>query len=330
MNPLISVVVPVYNGQGYLEKCIDSIVNQNYSSIEILIVNDGSTDETPAICDALVEKHNDSVNGSRTIRVIKAEGKGVSVARNIGIENASGEYMTFIDADDRVMPDMLQVLYDNMISSDSDVSGCQFIKWSSDDEWDNLLQSSTVKDKSFIMYSDNEFANRIISGNSRCWSKLYKRSVITESKVGFPEDLTIGEDMLFLAELTKHGAKFCESHYQGYGYYLNNTGAMNKKFTPKSMDQIYCWERARDVLGSSSKLDSIILISVLLTVGRIAVLNKSERQQFSNEIKIAHNTLRKYYRKEAKSLLDSGYKIKTIIFKLSPKLYMNMYSLWKR
>lgn len=335
MNPLISVIVPVHNGQNYIEKCIDSIVGQIYPTLEIIIVNDGSSDETADICKKLSDKYAGAAeNLTRSISVITQEKRGVSAARNNGISKSRGEYITFVDADDRLIPSMLQRLYDNMLTTDSDVSGCQFVQWDNEEQWSKICHSASAQESlaegSNSVFSGSEYAKQIVAGNSRCWSKLYKRSRIVEFGISFAEDLTIGEDMLFLAELTRQDIKFCELSYQGYGYYLNDTGAMKKKFTKQSMDQISCWERAREILGKSAEIDSVILISVLLTVGRIAVLDKKERSGLASEIKIARETLRKYYNKEAIGLLDKGYKLKASIFNFSPKLYMNLYSLWKR
>lgn len=330
MNPLISVIVPVYNGQDYLEKCIESICGQSYQNLEIIIVDDGSTDDTPKVCDDIVCKY--SVNYGdikRSVVAVHQKDKGVSSSRNTGIDLAKGEYITFVDADDRLFPEMLQVLYNNMELAKCDVSGCGFIKWITEEEWNTNIQKHVASDEEYEVFDANRFAECIIAGNSRCWSKLYKKSGLVERKVRFAEDLTIGEDMLFLAELTKCGFSFCESEYKGYGYYQNSVGAMNRKFSLQAMDQIYCWERAREVIGASDKIDSIIIISILLTVGRIAVLSKEERSNYINEINEAHNTLKKYYSNGAIKLLDKGYKIKVAVFKSMPKLYINMYNTWK-
>ncbi|MDE6963459.1 MAG: glycosyltransferase, partial [Lachnospiraceae bacterium] len=103
-KPLISVIVPVFNGQDYLEKCIESIEKQTYKNLEIIIINDGSTDDTAAVCVKLRENYEN-------IHVITTEDEGVSAARNAGIEAAKGEFLTFVDADDRLRPKTLKVLY---------------------------------------------------------------------------------------------------------------------------------------------------------------------------------------------------------------------------
>lgn len=333
MKPLISVIVPVFNGQDYLENCIETILNQTYSNIEIIIINDGSTDGTSKICDRI--KRNKCLCSNdifRSVFVYDQDNKGVSAARNKGINVATGDYISFVDADDRLLPNLFEYLYENMLTFKSDVSGCGFIQWS-DNQWEAIEQEHmkkiSGKYKSSI-YSCTEFKKHILDGNCRCWSKLFKKSCFDKYSIRFNEALAIGEDMLLLTNLTQTGISFCESEYQGYGYYQNALGAMNNTFSSTTMDQIYCWEMARDILGASDKIDSIIIMSVLLTVGRIALLEKKTRMIYKSEIKIAVETLKKYYSKDTKRLLDRGYKIKAAIFNLSPTLYMNMYSLWKK
>lgn len=330
MSPLISVVIPVYNGQDYIEKCIECVCNQTYDNLEIIIINDGSTDGTDKVCTEIVsDLAQRSAKGTRTICVINQINQGVSASRNSGIKKASGEYVTFVDADDRIRPDMIQVLYDNMQASGCDVSGCGFWQWSLEDEWNTILSRDDSKNAEYRVFAAEQFAWQILNGNTRCWSKLYKRSCFEDFDIRFSEDITIGEDMLLLAELTKNGAQFCESEYRGYGYFINNNGAMNKSFSIKATDQIYCWEMAREIFGASGKLDGIIIISVLLVVGRIAVLTKEERDKFKSEIKKAHDTLIKYYSKDSIRYLDKGYKLKAAVFKAMPSIYISMYSAWK-
>ena len=134
-EPLISVIVPVYNGQGYLADCIDSIEKQTYGNLEVIIINDGSTDRTAEVCDRL-----QTVYGN--VHVLNLDDEGVSAARNAGIEMSKGEFVTFVDADDRVRPDMIKILYDCMIGTQSDVAGCGFFLWRNEDEWKQAADSS--------------------------------------------------------------------------------------------------------------------------------------------------------------------------------------------
>lgn len=114
-NSLISVIVPIYNAEQYLEKCIDSIINQTDTNLEIILVNDGSTDNSGAICDEYAKKDS-------RIKVIHKENGGLSSARNTGLENANGEYVSFVDSDDWIELDMLETLYDACIANEAEVA----------------------------------------------------------------------------------------------------------------------------------------------------------------------------------------------------------------
>ena len=118
--PKISVIVPVYNCKKYIKKCVDSIINQTFKDLEIILIDDGSTDESGKICDEL--KLKDS-----RIKVIHQENKGVSAARNEGVKASSGDYISFVDGDDYLSEDMYEFLYDNLKKSGADISVCGIV-----------------------------------------------------------------------------------------------------------------------------------------------------------------------------------------------------------
>ena len=121
MEKLISIIVPVYNSEKYLEKCISSILNQTYKNIEIIIVDDGSKDKSVEICD------NFSKN-NKNIKVFHKKNEGVSIARNYGISKAKGDYILFIDSDDTIAKEMIYSLYNNLVDNDADISMCNIIR----------------------------------------------------------------------------------------------------------------------------------------------------------------------------------------------------------
>lgn len=116
---MISVIIPIYNVEEYLEKCVNSVLNQTYSDLEIILVDDGSTDNSGKICDELKNKDN-------RIIVIHQENQGLSAARNAGIAKALGEYIAFVDSDDYIMEDMYETLYKNLEKTDADISICKY------------------------------------------------------------------------------------------------------------------------------------------------------------------------------------------------------------
>lgn len=325
-EPLISVIVPVYNGQAYLENCIRSIENQTYGKIEVIIVNDGSTDATGAVCDRLQADYGN-------VRVLALEDKGVSAARNTGIDAAKGDFITFVDADDRLCSETLEILYDCMTDTKSDVVGCRFFEWSSEEEW----KSENVSEKAVIQkitYNAQRYLKEaILRGNSRCWSKLYRREIF--DRIRFPEDLTIGEDMLFLVRMLPFVDKIVELDYRGYGYFRNPEGAMNRNFTPGYMDQITCWQLAREEVlrmdrGLDAHVTSLYMMSIMLTAGKLAMLSAAERRERKRYIQICHDKLKEAMQVSgAYGRLSAGYHLKIGLFLLCPNLYMYLYHLRK-
>lgn len=321
MQPLISVIVPVYNGQEYLEKCIESIQAQTYENIEVIIINDGSTDATGQVCVRLKEKYSN-------IRVITMEDEGVSAARNAGLDAAKGAFVTFVDADDRIRPKMLEVLYQGIMDTGSDVCGCSFLMWKTDEEWEELEQKRYRVEKP-VTYRPGDFLEKeLLNGNSRCWSKLYRRAAI--GKMRFQRGLAIGEDMLFVVELLPYIRSISEFSYPGYGYYVNPTGAMNRTFTPRYMDQIACWEIARSKMPDKpqiqAKVTTILLISIMLTVGKIAKLSGKERKKYKKYVDICHAKIKEEVKVEgAYAGLSKGYQLKVKFFSLFPAVYVALY-----
>lgn len=332
MNELISVIVPVHNGEAYLEKCIESIAAQDYEELEILVINDGSTDATAKICSRLCRQYEN-------LWVIELPDLGVSAARNRGLEQAKGNYITFVDADDRMRPGMLRRLYEMLGETKSDMAGCRFAVWGTEGEWEQLaIEGDTSPDmknpQSVATYNNKRFLKEsLLRGNTRCWSKLYKRSLI--GQVRFRQGLSVGEDMLFLVELLPHMERAVETTWPGYGYYQNPGGVMQRPFTPAYMDQIYCWEMARELIVKqegtlAAQADAQIMVAIMLTVGKIALLSGTERKRAGEYLRVCHRKLKELAGKRAcYAFLPSGYCVKVRMFALWPGLYVRLYRLQK-
>lgn len=326
-EPLISVIVPVYNGQDYLENCIRSIENQTYGNIEVVIVNDGSTDETGAVCGRIKRDYDN-------VQVLTLGDEGVSAARNAGIDAAKGELITFVDADDRITSGTLRILYDCLINAESDVAGCGFFEWSSEEDWRQGAAFKNAELQNTTYDAHRYLKEALLCGNSRCWSKLYRREIF--GKVRFPENLTIGEDMLFLVRMLPHVNRIVETDYKGYGYFQNPAGAMNKEFTPRYMDQITCWQLAREeILRMNRSLDAqvtaLYMMGIMLTAGKLAMLSAAERRGQRRYIQICHEKLKgAICVPGAYGRLSVGYRLKTGLFFLCPGLYLYLYHLNKK
>lgn len=346
---LVSVIVPVHNGQDYLEKCIDSIAAQTYQALEIIVVNDGSTDDTAQVCERLQDKYTD-------VSIITLPDIGVAAARNRAVEQAKGEYITFVDADDRLRPDMLERLYDSLQFTGSDVAGCRFVTWSTQTEWESVagrqincegdegagdavalsvpaqnMKAEIAAETAKQFDSYHYLTDSILRDNCRCWSKLYRRSAV--GTVRFREELTIGEDMLFLVDLLPNIKKAVELEYKGYGYYQNPNGLMKRPFKPAYMDQIKCWELAKKEIltidgALETQVNAKLMTAIMLTVGKIALLSGKDRRAVKKYLAVCKDKILQNGRqKESYAYLPEGYRVKIELFSKAPGLYVALYHL---
>lgn len=329
MQPLISVIIPVHNGEAYLANCIESVAAQTYEPLEILVINDGSTDGTVSVCEKCEKIYEN-------FHFITTQDIGVSASRNCGIAMAKGELITFVDADDRIHPQMLQRLYDVMTETGSEIAGCDFHIWKTEREWEIAANSVPANECHTKIYQKQSYlTEQILNGNSRCWSKLYRSSLLTrmQEQMGtcFMEGLTIGEDMLFILNLLQEVSCITETNFKGYGYYKNPNGAMNRSFCPEYMDQIRCWELARAQIQklspeSEHKVTSLLLISTMLTVGKLAALSGKMRNENRMYVKQCYEKIWKEKKdKKAMKMLTKGYRLKVRFFALAPELYLWCY-----
>lgn len=325
---LISVIVPVHNGQDYLKNCIDSIEAQNYGNLEILVVNDGSTDKTAAVCEKLQREYDN-------VQIFELEDVGVSAARNYAIERARGEYITFVDADDRLCPGVLEYLYERINGTESDLAGCRFVVWGTENDWRRIVEAddtgaaagTSAEETCFDSY--HYLKDSILQDNCRCWSKLYRRSLLT--KVRFREGLTVGEDMLFLVDLLPFLRRAVETACPGYGYYQNPAGVMLRPFTAAYMDQIKCWELAQEEIlhidkGLKSQVAGKIITAVMLTVGKISLCPSGERREAKRYLIRCRMLLGEQMRvRGSAGYLPKGYGLKAKWFYCLPGMYVWCY-----
>lgn len=189
--PKISVIIPVYNAEKYLSRCIDSILNQSFTDFELLLVNDGSDDHSGEICDDYAKKYS-------RVKVFHKENGGVSSARNLGLINACGEWITFVDADDYLIVDGLQ-RYINEINENVDLI---IYGYNICNESGYLKFSTTVYPKNDLIQKDDGvkimFKNSYYNGY--LFNKLFRRSIIEDNKIFFNEDVYYNEDRLFCVE----------------------------------------------------------------------------------------------------------------------------------
>ncbi len=213
---MISVVVPVYNVENYIERCLDSILNQTYRDLEIILVDDGSTDNSGRICDEY--EKSDS-----RIKVIHRENGGLSAARNTGIKASCGEYLIFIDSDDYIHPKMLEILAGNLINNQSDIAICGFKKIYDDEVTEYEEKPGTTisiysgREACLNMYDDRLAVMTVVA-----WNKLYKRSLF--ENIFYPEG-KIHEDEFTTYKLLYNSGRVVYFDGELY-YYVQRKGSI--------------------------------------------------------------------------------------------------------
>ena len=190
-NDMISIIIPIYNVEKYLEKCLDSILNQTYKNLEIILIDDGSTDNSPNICNSYCEK-------DKRIKIIHKNNEGVSSARNKGIELSKGKYIVFIDSDDYVSNEHIEVLYDCIISNNVDLVISNLIDISED----GIILNNEEKE-SFLMNKDQCLKELLSEDNfyHLCCGNIYRKDLL--EKIRFNCKYRIAEDLDFLYRYIK-------------------------------------------------------------------------------------------------------------------------------
>lgn len=201
-NPKISIIVPVYNTEKYLERCINSIINQTLENIEIILINDGSTDNSLDICKRYENEDN-------RIKLFSINNSGAGAARNIGLDYAKGEYIGFVDSDDWVEYYMFETLYNIAIETDVDIVSSNFYRNYTDKQIKNdikfesgLFNKQDIKNKILPELICSEKLTSDIPSNM--WTKIYKKVLIKHNNISFEEKLLGGQDLLFSKECIIH------------------------------------------------------------------------------------------------------------------------------
>ncbi len=220
---MISVIIPVYNCKKWLEACVSSLLNQSYKDFEILLVNDGSTDNSEALCKTLAQEHD-------CIRYFSKENGGAASARNLGLDNAKGDYVAFVDADDTVEENFLQALYTSAEENNADIVMCDYIKHTGDRKFPfsqpirvGTYTREQIKKEllpCLIMFENLEFPPTI--SNCVC---LFKRSLLESNNIRYP-DVRLCEDSFF-GSVALYNAK--------YFVYLKGQNLYNYLYYPTSV-----------------------------------------------------------------------------------------------
>lgn len=242
-RPLVSIVVPVFNAEKYLDECISSIVRQSYDNIEVILIDDGSSDNSPIICDTWKKK-------DKRIVVIHRKNSGVSATRNLGLSISNGDYIAFIDADDWVDKNYIETLVNNIEENKSDICICGINRVAANGV------TKLAEDKGLI--DGNDFLLGVLkvrNGFGVCYAKIYKSNIARSSS--FSEALTVGEDALYNLGVSNHVKCVSILDAALYNYRVHSESVV-RRYNERYVDSYYrSMESARSSLAHALRDKSI-------------------------------------------------------------------------
>lgn len=237
--PLVSVIVPCYNVEEYLMRCMDSLLKQTLRDIEIILIDDGSPDEVPQMCDDYASRYPN-------VKVVHKQNAGLGFARNSGLEVATGEYIGFVDSDDYVDIDMFSYLFEEAKRSDADVVFCNFYIETAKGHWANSSEvaertewnGADVHDFMLDMVACAPGVKQERKYQMSVWHSIYRRSIREQNNIRFhSEREVLSEDFPFQMEFLKNANKVVYIPQAFYYYCLNDT-SLTKTFSPAKFERV--------------------------------------------------------------------------------------------
>ena len=321
---LITIIIPVYNVEQYLERCLESVIRQSYKNLEIIIVNDGSTDSSLKITDEFKERDH-------RITVINQSNAGLSAARNTGIAASNGKYLSFVDSDDYIHRQFIELLYLNAEKYKADIAVCEGI------EVDDVMHGNRfeiIHNEYQIMAAEpmdamkvwyrSDFKNPTVACN-----KLYKRELFNECK--FPEG-KIHEDEFIMHHLYLKSKKVLYLWLELYFYYQRDNSITGKNaYTLKRLDALEAYEDRLKVIeecGNSGLIRLHIQQYIDVILGCATDLEKNYKSE--NKGDIVHQLKKKIIEIRGKYEISIKHKIKILIFTISPRFYCKLYDFLKQ
>ena len=289
-KPLLSIIVPVYDVERYLPKCIDSILAQTFTDFELILVEDGSPDNCPALCDAAAAK-------DARIRVIHQKNRGLSAARNAGLDAARGEWIGFVDSDDYIAPEMYEALYKAVQSTGADLALCDYAE---------VDETGAPCPKMHVSLSGTELTGRELLKKASglmvqlAWNKLYRRAIFAQLR--YPEG-KLNEDLFLIPDVCLQIQKAVVVQKELYYYVQRGNSIMGKSKTLRHYDGAQAAQRYWEYLVENGAYDALANAAqyVMGSVSRVywqlpPALRKApySKEMLRMQFNVVHDT-RRYY-----------------------------------
>jgi len=290
INPKLSIIIPVFNVEPFLKKCLDSVINQTYSNLEIILIDDESPDNCGEICD-------DYAKNDERIKVIHQKNKGLSGARNSGLKIVSGDYIAFLDSDDWIHPKMYETMMNIILSNKLEIAECGIIE-KKDDKEELSIKKPTYE---VIIEDCYQALSRIIKNSQfSVWRRIYNRSLLNDYE--FLLNKT-SEDIYFTVDILKKTKRIGYIEYPFYNYRENPTSITKSSYSLRRLNDsisasFYLKEKMKDYEVSKNKNLSKIITNHILW----KLLLHYKRINYNSHLDTDY-----YYRKKIKSYIKQNY-----------------------
>lgn len=291
-KPKLSIIIPAYNTDKYVSECLDSIISQNATNYEIIIIDDGSTDKTPEICDKYAKNYN-------YVKVFHLQNTGVSNARNLGIKKAAGELIWFVDSDDTVKPNSINVIVDKSRNSDLLIFGIN--EFGKKNNRDRKFKNKCIDKHETIhrMLEDDDIRGYL-------FSKVFRASIIKKYQILFDNNIKTCEDLLFCIEYTNHIEKADIISDVLYSYRQRRNGAIHSKLNKKQATALEAFSKIEEICSEKNSIIKAKALFVKAYYKYKPVLSKHQKTIYDKQRKKYEKSYNFFSKKDR--LLITGYR----------------------
>jgi glycosyltransferase involved in cell wall biosynthesis len=276
IQPLVSIIIPIYNVDNYIEECLQSVLKQTYTQYEVVLVNDGSTDKSASICEAFIKQH------PQNFKLIHKKNGGLSDARNVGVKLAKGVYLIFIDSDDYVSSFMLEKLVTSVTHNNADIACCGITEVTETGEKiRGIPANSALNAGSYSFLAEPYVFSKSLPN---AWNKIYKKNLFTENNITFPKGLWY-EDLATIPKLFyfANSINFINDELYNYRY---REGAITKTYSLKILDIFTILGLLKQFFNSigldtkhiQNSLNTLYINHTVVALSRLVLVNDQGKQ----------------------------------------------------